>query len=72
MAPMKSPSHQEMPEELEVSVTLTHLAHRWNISRREVRRLLQIGKLPFVQVADQIRVPLDAVRAIEEAGSLGE
>ncbi len=62
MAPMKSPIHQES---LEDSITLTHLAQRWEVSRREVRRLLQIGELPFVQVSGQIRVPLAAVRAKE-------
>jgi len=65
MAPMKSPTHQEAAEGLEESITLTHLAQRWEVSRREVRRLLQIGELPFVQVAGQIRVPMAAVRAKE-------
>jgi len=65
MAPMKSPTHQEAQESLEESITLTHLAQRWDVSRREVRRLLQIGELPFVQVEGQIRVPVAAVRARE-------
>jgi len=67
MAPMKSPTNHEAPADLEDSITLTHLARRWKVSRREVRRLLQIGELPFVQVAGQIRVPVDAVRAKESS-----
>ncbi len=65
MAPMKSPPNHEPPEELEQSITLTHLARRWKVSRRKVRRMLQRGKLPFVQVAGQIRVPVEAVEAFE-------
>jgi len=65
MAPMKSPIHHEAQEGLEESITLTHLAQRWGVSRREVRRLLQIGELPFVQVSGQIRVPMAAVRSRE-------
>jgi len=69
MAPMKSPTNQETPAGLENSITLTHLARRWGVTRREVRRLLQIGELPFVQVAGQIRVPTDAVRAKESTAT---
>jgi len=65
MAPMKSPASQETLSGLEDSITLTHLAQRWKVSRREVRRLLQVGELPFVQVAGQIRVPVEAVQAKE-------
>lgn len=74
MPPMKSPSHHEPPEGLEDSITLTHLARRWEVSRREIRRLLQIGELPFVQVEGQIRVPVDAVQARESAeqSNIGE
>ena len=65
MAPMKCPAHRDLADDLDDSFTLTHLAHRWHVSRRDVRRLLQTGKLPFVQVSGQIRVPVSAVRSFE-------
>ena len=67
MPPMKSPSNHEPPEGMEDSVTLIHLAKRWKVSRREIRRLLQTGELPFVQVEGQIRVPVEAVLAMEKS-----
>lgn len=70
MAPMKSPPHHDVADEQEESITLTHLAQRWHVSRREVRRLLQSGKLPFEEVAGQIRVPLAAVLVFESAKEL--
>ncbi len=67
MAPMKCPSPRQPADEFEESYSLTHLAHRWGVSRRVVRQLLQTGELPFVQVEGQLRVPIEAVRAIELA-----
>ena len=65
MAPMKCPAHKDEDEILQQSSTLTHLARRWNVSRRYVRRLVQTGALPFVQVTGQIRVPKRAVELFE-------
>ena len=67
MPPMKSPS-KHIHDHDEENYTLTHLAHRWGVSRREIRRLLQEGKLPFVQILGQLRVPVEAVRRYEQSG----
>ncbi len=66
MAPMKCPSRNETTEVFQDSLTLTHLAHRWHMHRREVRHLLQTGQLPFVQVREQLRVPRAAVAEYEQ------
>ncbi len=65
MAPMKCPSRRQPADEFEESYSLTHLAHRWGVSRRTIRQLLQTGEVPFLQVEGQLRVPTEAVRAIE-------
>ena len=68
MAPMKCPTRRRMKDEFEDSYSLTHLARRWGVSRREVRLLLQKGDLPFVQVLGQLRVPTQAVYNYEKSG----
>ena len=65
-APMKTPAHREPADEFEDSYSLTHLAHRWGVSRKAIRRLLQDGELPFVEVDGQLRVPARSIRRIEE------
>ena len=65
MAPMKAPSHRTPPEEADETYSLTHLAHRWGVSRRRIRQLLQSGELPFMQIAGQLRVAARVVREIE-------
>jgi len=65
MAPMKCPAHKDGDKQLQESSTLTHLARRWKTSRRQVRRLIQRGDLPFKQVSGQIRVPNRAVVEFE-------
>ena len=65
MSPMKSPAHHEHEDELDQTWTLTHVAHRWGVSRREVRHLLSEGQLPFVEIQGQIRVPAEAVYQYE-------
>jgi len=75
MAPMKCSARRESVDDhedgdnrdgdYEESYSLTHLAHRWGVSRRRVRQLLQSGDLPFMQVEGQLRVPTAAVRMIE-------
>lgn len=66
MAPMKCPAARDSIGDCEDSHTLTHLARRWHLTRKEVRHLLQRGKLPFMDVLGQIRVPHEAVRDFEE------
>jgi len=68
MAPMKRPVELDEQSDFHDSCSLTHLAHRWGVSRREVRRLLQQGKLPFVEVLRQLRVPRSAVESFELRG----
>jgi len=66
MAPMKCPPQREPENDLETSYSLTHLAHRWGVSRRDIRHLLQSGDLPFVQIEGQLRVPAAAVQKVEQ------
>lgn len=47
------------------TLSIEAFARRRGLKPREVRRLLGAGRLPFVQVRGQIRVPRAA--AIEEA-----
>lgn len=59
MPRMKSPGRfSHMYDE---TISLQRLARQWNMPRREVRRLIQKGKLPFVEIAGQIRIPTDQV-----------
>lgn len=61
MCPMKKSPAQTF-ERLTGAASLTTVARRTGLPRREVRRLVQRGKLPFVQVKGQIRVPQSAVK----------
>ncbi len=65
MAPMKCSARRALDDDYQESYSLTHLAHRWGVSRRRVRQLLQSGELAFLQVEGQLRVPAAAVRMIE-------
>ncbi|MEM8947355.1 MAG: hypothetical protein AAGD11_19430 [Planctomycetota bacterium] len=65
MAPMKAPANREPLAELDDTVSLTHLAHRWGVSRRRIRQLLQSGGLPFVEIAGQLRVSSKVVVEVE-------
>jgi excisionase family DNA binding protein len=65
MAPMKPPAPQRNDRISDVGYSLTHLASRWRVSRRDVLHLLQEGELPFVEVDGQLRVPRSAVRKLE-------
>ena len=62
MAPMKRPAVTETDDTLSVAA----LAHRWHMKRREVRRLLGAGRLPFIQLRGRIRVPRTAVLRHEQ------
>jgi len=64
MAPMKRPAqHDKDPAP---TLSLQQIAARWAVPRREVRRLLQHGDLPFEQICGRLRVPLAAVRRYEK------
>lgn len=67
MAPMKVPNPHDLDEELQDTYSLTHLAHRWGVTRKAVRQLIQDGELPFVEIDSQIRVPGAAVEQIEQS-----
>ncbi|MEM9351671.1 MAG: hypothetical protein AAGA92_01535 [Planctomycetota bacterium] len=62
MPPMKKPSRGGRSLH-----SLTHLAKRWTMTRREVRRLLQSGRIGFEQVCGELCVPEDEVRRFERA-----
>jgi hypothetical protein len=66
MPPMRRPSSSDTAHQNGSSYSLTHLARRWNLSRREIRQMLQRGDLPFEQVMGQFRVPCQAVKRIEK------
>ena len=65
MAPMKSPARRDDAGADRESWSLTHLSRHWKVSRRKVRRLLQLGILPFEEVAGQVRVPRIAIEQLE-------
>ncbi len=65
MAPMKVPSQHEPHDGRDDSYSLTHLAHRWGVTRKAVRQLILDGELSFFEADGQIRVPLAAVEQIE-------
>ena len=44
--------------------SLGALARRWRVPRREVRRLLQEGKVPFVEIEGRLRVPKREVAGV--------
>ena len=61
MPPMKRPaSHRRC-----TSLPLEAVARRCGLTRRQVRRLLQQGKLPFEQVRGQLRVPVESLQQLE-------
>ena len=66
MPPMRRPAKVDENHLSGSSYSLTHLARRWNRSRREIRKMLQRGDLPFEQVMGQIRVPRSVVKRIEK------
>ena len=70
MAPMKSPVRHSFGGLSEGSFSLTHMSRRWNISRRQLRHLLQTRQLPFIQVRGQFRVPCSAVFEFERQQAL--
>jgi hypothetical protein len=62
---MKCPSRTDPQDFCADSLSLTHLARRWRMHRRDVRHLLQTGALPFLQIRNQLRVPRAAATQYE-------
>ncbi len=69
MAPMKCPSSRSTNPLYGDSYSLTHIARRWGVSRRDIRLLLKQGQLPFIEVLGQLRVPTTAVQKYEHQKS---
>ena len=69
MAPMKSPVHHGFAGVFTDTISLTHLAQRWHMQRRDIRQLVKQCKLPFVEVEHQLRIPLDAVEELEHSSN---
>ncbi len=64
MPRMKIPAPAK-PEPWKSTLAIDAFADDRRMTSREVRRLLRCGRLPFVQISGQIRIPRAAV--IEEA-----
>ncbi len=64
MSPMK-PKRSKRNPDLADTLSLNQLARRWNVSQKEVRRLLGQQSLGFVQVRGCFRVPLTEIRKYE-------
>lgn len=63
------PKHRD--PHLAGTLSLDQLARRWNVSRKEVRRLLGRGELVFVQIRGSFRVGLAEVERYEQSRNLG-
>jgi excisionase family DNA binding protein len=59
---MKKPPRESF-QQLSGALSLATVARRVGVPRREIRRMIQHGKLPFVQVLGQIRVPRSAIES---------
>ncbi|QDU56335.1 MerR family transcriptional regulator [Aeoliella mucimassa] len=56
-APMRTPPPPR-DDSLRGTLTIEAYARRQGLTQREVRQMLGTGKVPFVQVRGQIRVPI--------------
>ena len=61
MAPMKLSVRRRGRDKLFDSYPLSYLARRLHLTRRQIRKLLEKGELPFVEVHGEIRVPRWAI-----------
>ncbi|HUT09492.1 MAG TPA: helix-turn-helix domain-containing protein [Thermoguttaceae bacterium] len=52
------------------TLSLGQLARRWQVSRKQLRRLLGRRELSFVQIRGSIRVPLAEVERFEKTRHL--
>lgn len=63
MSPMKRlGSHAD---DFAGTISIDQLARRWHTTRREIRRMLGGGKMTFVQIRGQLRVPREEVQRRE-------
>ena len=62
MAPMKRPAAWDRPNYYQGTWSLREAARRLAISEKELRALLIAGQLDFVQIAGQIRIPIEHVQ----------
>ena len=68
MAPMKSPSRQD--SSFAGTLSTNQVARRWNLSPKEVRRLLGRQVVAFVQIRGRLRIPLEEVERYEKSRAL--
>ncbi len=68
MAPMKRQAGT-VDRATSGTLSLAQVARRWNISQRELRRMLGDQQLDFVQIRGRFRVPVTEVKRIERARS---
>ena len=61
--PMKSP--QPFVSPYRNTVSMGKVAQMLSIPRREVRRLVQQGKLPFAEIQGRIRIPASDVKSFK-------
>jgi hypothetical protein len=62
MPPMHPP-HGPPPEWLTDTASLDETARHWRLSRERLKALLGTGRIPFVQVRGEIRVPREELKA---------
>ncbi|MCH8924218.1 MAG: hypothetical protein IIA67_13845 [Planctomycetes bacterium] len=66
MAPMKRQA-SAVDAATSGTLSLAQVARRWQISQRELRRMLGDQQLGFVQVRGRFRVPVTEVKRLERA-----
>ena len=68
MSPMK-PKPRELRSHLASTLSIAQVARRWDISAKEVRRLLGRQELQFEEIMGRIRIPQSEVARLEAAGA---
>ena len=68
MAPMKRQAGT-VDRAASGTLSLAQVARRWQISQRELRRMLGDQQLGFVQIRGRFRVPVTEVKRIERMRS---
>lgn len=62
MAPMKRPADEVSQGYYQGTWSLGEAARRLGVSKKDLRCLLASGQLDFVQIAGQIRIPIEYVQ----------
>ena len=65
MPPMKPPPRRDSP--FAGTLSTNQVARRWDLSHKEVRRLLGRQVLAFVQIRGRLRIPLEEVERYEKS-----